>query len=107
MGWTWFIPTFHMTHPPPGNGSGNGNGNNKATFHLTRKDMDFPLGVGSLIVDMDVSLEWVGMDGPPPPPQTSNRNSPAPGLPSAIQAIAAGATTQPGGIVEAKQAADD
>jgi phosphatidylinositol-3,4,5-trisphosphate 3-phosphatase/dual-specificity protein phosphatase PTEN len=26
---------------------------------LTRKEMDFPIGIGSAIVDVEISLEWL------------------------------------------------
>ena len=50
MGWFWFIPAFHMTNPRT---SAEGN----TTLRLTRKEVDFPLGIGSNIVDVEVSLE--------------------------------------------------
>ncbi|KDQ60191.1 hypothetical protein JAAARDRAFT_32572 [Jaapia argillacea MUCL 33604] len=52
MGWLWLIPSFHMPHNEPG-ASG--------PVHLTfaKKDIDFPLGLGSSIIDLDVTLEWV------------------------------------------------
>lgn len=31
----------------------------KTTFTLTRKDVDFPLGLGSSIIDVDIEMEWV------------------------------------------------
>lgn len=49
MGWFWFVPTFHMK---PG-------GTSVVHLHLTRKELDFPLGAGSWILDVDVAMEWV------------------------------------------------
>lgn len=53
MGWFWFVPTFHMT--PQSSSS------EIETVHLklTKKELDFPLGAGAWIVDVDVSLQWV------------------------------------------------
>ena len=51
MGWFWFIPTFHMHHP-------RGPGNESATLVLTRKELDFPVGIGANLIDVAVSMEW-------------------------------------------------
>ncbi|KAJ8475092.1 hypothetical protein ONZ45_g15731 [Pleurotus djamor] len=51
MGWFWFIPAFHM--PPPGSQR------DTQKLLLSRKEIDFPLGIGSAIVDVEVSLEWL------------------------------------------------
>lgn len=48
MGWFWFIPTFHASEFPEA-----------ATFILSRKDIDFPLGIGSSISDVEILMEWV------------------------------------------------
>lgn len=52
MGWLWFIPAFHMSAPfaQP---------ENTTKFLLTRQEIDFPLGIGSAIVDVEISLEWL------------------------------------------------
>ncbi|KAF5383289.1 hypothetical protein D9615_005022 [Tricholomella constricta] len=52
MAWLWFIPTFHML---PASESAS------TTLCLTRKELDFPLGLGSGIVDVAVGMEWVGL----------------------------------------------
>ncbi|KAF6747202.1 ptenb protein [Ephemerocybe angulata] len=55
IGWTWFVPTFHMPQPPSA-----GNDTARAsTLHLKRKELDFPLGLGTAIVSVDVDMEWV------------------------------------------------
>jgi phosphatidylinositol-3,4,5-trisphosphate 3-phosphatase/dual-specificity protein phosphatase PTEN len=51
MGWLWFIPTFHMPHPRSSSQA-------PTKFVLTRKDIDFPWGVGAGIIDVEISLEW-------------------------------------------------
>jgi len=62
MGWLWFVPTFHMPQPPPSCGlspPSTMSTPTKTTFLLTRKDLDFPLGLGSAIIDVEIELEWV------------------------------------------------
>lgn len=56
MGWIWFIPTFHMPQPPPASSSISAT---KTTLLLSRKEVDFPLGLGQGIVDVVINLEWV------------------------------------------------
>ncbi|KAJ2912983.1 hypothetical protein MD484_g7444, partial [Candolleomyces efflorescens] len=63
IGWMWFVPTFHMPQPPPSSPISRGDANHTATFHLTRKDLDFPLGLGTAIVDVDIDMEWVSPSG--------------------------------------------
>ncbi|KZS97246.1 phosphatases II [Sistotremastrum niveocremeum HHB9708] len=47
MGWLWFIPAFHMQ------------GGEEATrFKLTRKEIDFPLGPGEWLINVDVQMKW-------------------------------------------------
>lgn len=56
MGWLWIIPAFHMPQPDssaplePGEAT-------KLT--LTRKEIDFPIGIGSELIDVEISMEWV------------------------------------------------
>ena len=50
MEWFWFIPAFHM--------STRGSATESTTYKLTRKEIDFPLGVGSYLVDVEVGMEW-------------------------------------------------
>lgn len=69
MGWFWFVPTFHMK---PG-------GTDVVHLHLKRKELDFPLGAGSWILDVDVAMEWVSEEeaasGVPAARQTSKQES--------------------------------
>ena len=51
MGWLWFIPTFHMSQPPSMT-------HPPTKLVLTRKELDFPLGVGEGILDVEITLEW-------------------------------------------------
>ncbi len=52
MGRFWFIPTFHMLDNPRGSAQ------QGTTFVLTRKQLDFPVGIGAHIIDVAVSMEW-------------------------------------------------
>jgi len=65
MGWLWFIPTFHMPQPPPQTAS-----EVPAPIHfkLTRKEIDFPVGIGSWIVDLDIEMQWLPLDSRAVPP---------------------------------------
>ncbi|KAK0197271.1 hypothetical protein F5146DRAFT_1014777 [Armillaria mellea] len=100
MGWMWFIPIFHM--PPPPSTSDSHDAPTVSTFRFTRKDLDFPLGIGSSILDVEVALEWVSESDAAavqPFTRTSGEEEPL-GLANIVQAIAAA-------DVEAKQAAED
>ncbi|KAI0777771.1 phosphatases II [Trametes elegans] len=103
MGWFWFIPTFHMPHP-------RGSGEQRATLVLTRKEVDFAVGIGSSIIDVAVSMEWCSEAADvvsPPARQGSVESAQGKGEPTAVaatlQAVASGNVQ---GMAEAKQAAD-
>lgn len=101
MGWFWFIPTFHMTHPRSA-------AREPTQLRLTRKEVDFPLGVGSHIIDLEVTMEWCEREADvisPPPRQDSADSAEGKGDPSGL-ATALGAATigQPGQVVDAAQA---
>ncbi|KAF8580595.1 phosphatases II [Ramaria rubella] len=69
MGWLWFIPAFHMTQPPPRTTD---EAPSPVHFRLGRKDVDFPLGIGAWIVDIDIEMAWVAIESQAsydPPPQ--------------------------------------
>ncbi|CCM04740.1 uncharacterized protein FIBRA_06929 [Fibroporia radiculosa] len=104
MGWFWFIPAFHM--PRPGSAAGP-----SATLALQRKEVDFPIGIGSNIIDVAVSMEWVleGAQALEPPSREGSlasrqgRGEPA-GIASSLHAATAGDFRR---VVESKQAAED
>ncbi|KIY71806.1 hypothetical protein CYLTODRAFT_418520 [Cylindrobasidium torrendii FP15055 ss-10] len=80
MGWFWFIPTFHMAQPPSAE-------HPKATLKLTRKGVDFPLGLGSGIIDLEVSLQWLDRndrESPHPPARVTVEEEPT-GVAAALQ----------------------
>ncbi|KAF4581672.1 Telomerase protein component 1 [Pleurotus pulmonarius] len=99
MGWFWFIPTFHSSES-----------REAASFILSRKDIDFPLGIGSSILDVEILMEWVSEGGTLQPAvrQTSEdalergEDEPA-GLTPMVPLI--GEPIAP--VVEVKQAAED
>ena len=64
MGWFWFIPAFHFAH-----------GERRKKWKLTRKELDFPLGVGSDIVDVEVEMERVAETQAEPPARVSSIES--------------------------------
>ncbi|KAL1943919.1 hypothetical protein VTO73DRAFT_3737 [Trametes versicolor] len=104
MGWFWFIPTFHMPHP-------RGAGEQGATLVLTRKEIDFPVGIGASIMDVSVSMEWCSEAADiisPPERQGSMESAAGEGEPTGIaatlQAVAGGEVA---GVTELKQAADE
>ncbi|KAK7019030.1 phosphatases II [Favolaschia claudopus] len=108
--WLWFIPAFHMNQPPP---NGDGLKPPPTKFTLTRKEADFPLGVGSALIDVEIEMEWLkttDSEGVQPPArQTSvesaagEKGEPA-GISATVEALAAGNVAE---AVEAKQAAED
>lgn len=59
MGWIWFIPAFHIPQPPTSTLN-----DVPQTTHIRfcRKDVDFPLGIGARIIDIDIEMEWVRVD---------------------------------------------
>jgi len=63
MGWIWLVPAFHLPYPkttPNDNGNNSGTSTpTQSTIHLTRKDVDFPIGLGAGIVDVELSFEWI------------------------------------------------
>jgi len=61
MGWAWFIPAFHMPQPPPSCSefTGSSTSSLKTVFLLKRDDIDFPLGVGKAIIDVEIGMEWI------------------------------------------------
>lgn len=110
MGWFWFVPTFHM--PPPPNG-GSSTPPEPVKLTLTRKEIDFPLGIGSMLVDVEIPLEWIpsseAVVEQVPARQTSDEalvegdKEPA-GFSATVQGVAAG---ELGEAMKASQASGD
>jgi phosphatidylinositol-3,4,5-trisphosphate 3-phosphatase and dual-specificity protein phosphatase PTEN len=129
MGWLWFIPTFHIPHPPNRPYASTSQPRTTTKFILSRKEIDFPLGIGSDIVDVEISLQWcpentpaIAATAPSSPPQqnggegsgvsrghddgSGEGSSEVAGLVAGVQAVAMG-NVDVGGAVELKQAAED
>ena len=51
MGWLWFIPCFHLPQPPMPTAP-------PVKFVLPRSELDFPLGFGALLLDVEVTVGW-------------------------------------------------
>jgi phosphatidylinositol-3,4,5-trisphosphate 3-phosphatase/dual-specificity protein phosphatase PTEN len=64
MGWFWFVPAFHFAE-----------GERRKKWKLTRKELDFPLGVGSDIIDVEIDMERVGETLAEPPARVSSIES--------------------------------
>lgn len=52
MGWLWFIPAFHIPHSDSA-------AEKITSLKFQRKEVDFPIGVGSSLLDIEVFLERV------------------------------------------------
>ena len=106
MGWFWLIPTFHMPHPRSEAQAQRG-----TTFVLTRKELDFAVGIGANVVDVAVSMEWCSeaADVVSPPERVTSveiaegKGEPA-GVAGTLPAVATGEARE---VAEAKQAAED
>jgi phosphatidylinositol-3,4,5-trisphosphate 3-phosphatase/dual-specificity protein phosphatase PTEN len=92
MGWLWFIPTFHMPQPPPSPAS---SPLPPTKFVLTRKELDFPVGLGTGIVDVEIEMEWIpsseliAVDVEPPTPLSETGEESVTGL-DAVQVVLGG-----------------
>jgi len=64
MGWFWFIPAFHFAE-----------GERRKKWKLARKELDFPLGVGSDIVDVEIEMERVNETLAEPPARVNSAES--------------------------------
>ena len=51
MGWLWFIPCFHLPQPPIPTAP-------PVKIVLPRSEVDFPLGFGALLLDVEITLGW-------------------------------------------------
>lgn len=100
MGWIWFVPTFHMPQPPPASPASTSE--TKTTFVLTRKEVDFLIGLGQGFVDVAITLEWVtpadtdaGQEAPPRAPTGESLDADlGGGVAAAVQAVVAGGDSE-------------
>ncbi|KAF9457558.1 phosphatases II [Collybia nuda] len=107
MGWIWFIPAFHLPERTFASGQ------ETTRFSFTRKEVDFPLGVGSEIISVEICLEWLGERDNEiihPPARLSSQDEETQGKtgePSGITALHAVTAATASDIVQAKQAAEN
>ncbi|TFK49457.1 hypothetical protein OE88DRAFT_1633023 [Heliocybe sulcata] len=104
MGWFWFIPQFHI--PPEWSST------STEPFPLVfqKKDVDFPLGIGASIIDVEVTLEQLSPGEAhelvePPLRATSVETAAGVKSETAANAAAAVAAMGEGNAMEAKQVA--
>lgn len=90
MGWFWLVPLFHLPQPPSKKG-------HKTTFLLKRSDVDFPLGYGALLIDLEITLGWdvETLDEEPPlePERSESGNEKEPTTAAVLTAL--GGNTAP------------
>jgi phosphatidylinositol-3,4,5-trisphosphate 3-phosphatase and dual-specificity protein phosphatase PTEN len=96
MGWLWIVPLFHLQQPLSRQGE-------KTTVLLKQSDVDFPLGYGTLLVDIELTLGW-DLDTPDEelprePERSASGNEKEPEAGGVLAAF--------GGDVQAVQAARD
>jgi phosphatidylinositol-3,4,5-trisphosphate 3-phosphatase/dual-specificity protein phosphatase PTEN len=96
MGWMWFIPCFHLEQPPSRDAP-------KTVITLTRSEVDFPLGFGALLVDVELTLGWdldtMEEEAPRQPDRSASGHETEPHTQGVIAAM--------GGDVNALQASKD
>lgn len=49
MTWMWLIPSFHMAPETP-----------SSSVVLAREELDFAIGIGKDILDVELKMEWCG-----------------------------------------------
>lgn len=47
LGWVWLVPAFHMSLDSP-----------SSTLVLSNDDIDFAIGIGKTLVDLEISFVW-------------------------------------------------
>ncbi|KZP14936.1 hypothetical protein FIBSPDRAFT_1048458 [Athelia psychrophila] len=111
MGWIWFIPAFHI---PPALSLSSA----PTKILLTRKEIDFPLGIGAALIDVEIAISSCSNSEEeivqPPARQTSQESregdgiSEPAGFVATVEAATAAATVAGGlsEVVDAKQAAE-
>ncbi|KAG9003093.1 Telomerase protein component 1 [Tulasnella sp. 427] len=70
FGWFWFIPAFHL----PSRDSEAAQ--SPTEFKLTRKEVDFPLGPGTWLLDVTLKMEWAGREAAAAVPKPPRKQTP-------------------------------
>lgn len=107
MGWIWFIPQFHIAAASLSSAP--------TKILLTRKEIDFPLGIGAALIDVEITISACSVSGDdtiqPPARHTSKesregdgKSEPA-GFVATVEAAVSAAGL--GEVVDVKQAAED
>jgi phosphatidylinositol-3,4,5-trisphosphate 3-phosphatase/dual-specificity protein phosphatase PTEN len=106
MGWLWFIPIFHLSNSLSST-------HETTQFTLTREELDFALGIGSAIIDVEISMQVCGeaeADTVQPLARQTSQElgdeevDESAGITSAVITAAAGGVKE---AVEVKQAVED
>jgi phosphatidylinositol-3,4,5-trisphosphate 3-phosphatase/dual-specificity protein phosphatase PTEN len=79
MAWLWFIPAFHIPLETP-----------SSSFTLRRDDLDFPIGIGKGIMDVELKMEWCQDEVDDMQVETTRTDSPSSGVETVVASIAGG-----------------
>lgn len=79
MTWLWFIPAFHITPETP-----------SSSFVLPRDDLDFPIGIGKDIIDVELKMEWCQDEVDDTQVETAQLDSPLSGVETVVADLAGG-----------------
>lgn len=79
MTWMWFIPAFHIAPETP-----------SSSFLLPRDDLDFPIGIGKDIIDVELKMEWCQDEVDDTQVETAQTDSPLSGVETVVASLAGG-----------------
>ncbi|KAG0698713.1 hypothetical protein DFH29DRAFT_83369 [Suillus ampliporus] len=79
MTWMWFIPAFHIAPEM-----------SSSSFVLTRDELDFPIGIGKDIVDVEVKIEWCQDEADDVPVETAQTDEPSSEVETLVGSLAGG-----------------
>lgn len=79
MTWLWFIPAFHIAPETP-----------SSSFILLRDDLDFPIGIGKDIVDVELKMEWCQDEVNNTQVKTSQADPPSSGVETVVTNLTGG-----------------
>ncbi|KAG1759479.1 hypothetical protein EDD22DRAFT_981021 [Suillus occidentalis] len=79
MAWLWFIPAFHIAPETP-----------SSSFVLPRDELDFPIGIGKDIIDVELKMEWCQDEVDDTQVETAQTDSPLSGVETVVASLAGG-----------------
>lgn len=79
MAWLWFIPAFHIAPETP-----------SSSFVLPRDELDFPIGIGKDIIDVELKMEWCQDEVDDTQVETAQTDSPLSGVEAVVASLAGG-----------------